>query len=31
MKNILVATDLTERLDRAMERAAILAKQLDGG
>ena len=28
MKNILVATDLTERSDRAMDRAAILAKQL---
>ena len=27
MKTILVATDLTERSDRAMDRAALLAKQ----
>ena len=29
MKNILVATDLSERSDRAMDRAALLAKQMN--
>lgn len=29
MKSILVATDLSERSDRAMDRAALIAKQMD--
>ena len=29
MKNILVATDLSERSDRAMDRAALIAKQMN--
>jgi nucleotide-binding universal stress UspA family protein len=30
MKNILVGTDLSERSDRAMDRAALIAKQMGG-